>query len=107
MGTSLSPPQDLITFYDSVKGNNTYYGGCCLLFATMCELCIRNDTNAVFVDYDLSAYNKITTAIGSPIPTVKSGSMVVISALNPDNNTSITFTSSSTLTITEQNNQKI
>lgn len=107
MGTSLSTPQDLITFYDSVKGNNTYYGGCCLLFATMCELCIINDTNAVFVDYDLKAYNKITMAIGSPIPSVGSNNMVVISALNPDNNTSITFTSSSTLTITEQTNQKI
>lgn len=107
MGTNLSTPQDLITFYDSVKGDSNYYAGCCLLFSVMAELCIRNDTNAVFVDYDISAYNKITTAIGSPIPTVKSGNMVVISALNPDNNTSITFTSSSTLTITEQNNQKI
>lgn len=107
MGTNLQSPQDLITFYNSVKGNTDYYGSCCLLFATMCELCIRNNTNAVFVDYDLSAYNKITTAINDPIPTVKSDGMLVIGGVSIDDNTSITFTSASRLSIVEQSDQKI
>lgn len=107
MGTNLQTPQDLIDFYDTVKGDSNYYGGCCLLFSAMAEMCLGNNTNAVYRDYDLRAYNKVTTAIGTPIPTVASCNMVVISALNPNQLTSIFFTSNSTLAITEQNNQNI
>lgn len=106
MGTNLQTPQDLMDFYDSVKGNSTYYGGCCLLFSGMALVCIQHNTNAVYIDYDVRGYNKITMASTS-IPMIKSDSMVVVSALAPSNMTSITFTSNSTLTITETTNQDL
>lgn len=108
MGTNLKTPQDFIDFYDSVKGNSSYTAQCAYLFASMTQNCLQTNTNVLFRDSDLRAYNRITAAIGSPIPFVQAENLKVINLISPDTQITIGFTSNSTVSIlTNQNNQDI
>ena len=107
MSTNLQTPQDLIDFFNNIKGDPNYYSGLCYLFSQICQICLMKKFNCIFIDYDLNAYNLVTSAVGQPISSVGASHMVVISALGPSNHTSITFTNEATLTITEQDNQDI
>lgn len=109
VGTSLATPQDLIDFFDTIKGNSTYYQSLCKLFATICDICIRDNTAVKFDTTDgLSQITSVSATLGAVSIAGSGNDMSVINALsNTATDIKILFTSSSTLTITEQNNQKI
>lgn len=109
VGTSLQTPQDLIDFFDTIKGNSTYYQSLCKLFATICDICMRDNTTIKYDTADgLSQITSVSATLGAVSIAGSGNDMSVINALvNTATDIKILFTSSSTLTITEQNNQKI
>lgn len=102
MGTNLQDENDFINFYDSIKGDSNYTGQLGVLFAGICEVSFRENTNALFIDSDLRAYNKLTTAISSPLPFVSAENLKIINFISPSQQITIGFTSNSTLTVVEQ-----
>ena len=109
VGTNLQTPQDLIDFFDTIKGNSTYYQPLCKLFATICDICMRDNTSVKYDTTDgLNQITSVSATLGAVAINAFGNDSTIINALN---NTAteikILFTSSSTLTITEQTNQKI
>lgn len=104
MGTSLATPQDLIDFYDTVKGNTNLETELKQLFSTMAMFSKKAGLHSLYEE-DFDGYvADLALVSGADIMILTLGS---IFDMTPTDYNTIGFTSSSTLTITEVTSQKL
>ena len=102
MGTNLQTASDLVTTYDTLKLDSNNATLIATLFTEMARLSISNNLNNLVVGVnDVDSSKKI---VDTRFAEIICGSDVKVFDLGGDNGANFT---SSTLTITEQTNQKI
>ena len=106
MGGNLSTPQDFIDAYNILKGNSNYFSILAFAFTSLATSSLERNYNALISRNDTFTSEKIVRiSDDSGIYCGEIGGSLINAT--PTIKGQISFSSSSTLTITEVNNQKI